>query len=108
MIQITISPNGKWVVDKFQDVHNHDLTTTPSKVIKHRSHNKFHLSQISRTMNNVIISATEEVGITSKQCSKIIFDERKKNIGKECYNIIMHFEQKAASDPTQYFRMQLT
>ncbi|KAK2998608.1 hypothetical protein RJ639_023455 [Escallonia herrerae] len=39
MMQVTLSKKlGVWVVDKFQDVHNHPLTTTPSKVIKHRSH----------------------------------------------------------------------
>ncbi|KAK3042427.1 hypothetical protein RJ639_000151 [Escallonia herrerae] len=40
MMQVTLSKKlGAWVVNKFQDVHNHPLTTTPSKVIKHRSHN---------------------------------------------------------------------
>ncbi|KAK2965128.1 hypothetical protein RJ640_005291 [Escallonia rubra] len=38
MIQVTLSKKLRmWVIDKFQDVHNHPLTTPPSKVIKHHS-----------------------------------------------------------------------
>ncbi|KAK3025988.1 hypothetical protein RJ639_042145 [Escallonia herrerae] len=47
MMQVTLSKKlGAWVVDKFQDIHHHPLTTTPSKAIKHRSHSKYHRTNI--------------------------------------------------------------
>ncbi|KAK2983867.1 hypothetical protein RJ640_016599 [Escallonia rubra] len=39
-----------WVVEKFHDVHNHPLTTTPSKVIKHRSHSKYHRTNVCKSL----------------------------------------------------------
>ena len=36
-LQVSKMKDGKWVVDKFSDIHNNDLTTTPTKVMKHRS-----------------------------------------------------------------------
>ncbi|KAK2986172.1 hypothetical protein RJ640_006207, partial [Escallonia rubra] len=96
MMQVTLSKNlGVWVVDKFQDVHNHPLTTTPSKVIKHRSHSKYHRtnvckslvadlnneglkpSQITRVVN--VMKPSEEADVTPRQCSSIIRVERKNN-----------------------------
>ncbi|KAK3017433.1 hypothetical protein RJ639_007591 [Escallonia herrerae] len=41
---------GMWVVDKFQDVHNHPLTTTPSKVIEHHSHSKYHRTSVCKSL----------------------------------------------------------
>ncbi|KAK3014046.1 hypothetical protein RJ639_008040 [Escallonia herrerae] len=112
MTQVTLSKKlGVWIVDKFQDVHNHPLTTTTSKVIKHRSHSKYHrtnickslvsdlnheglkASQITRVVN--VIKPSEEVDITPRQCSSIIRIERKNNVGKECYGIIKYFQEKA-------------
>ncbi|KAK2976704.1 hypothetical protein RJ640_013960 [Escallonia rubra] len=55
---------GLWVVDKFQDVHNHPLTTTPSKVIKHCSHSKYHRTNITRVVN--VMKPSEEAGVNSK------------------------------------------
>ncbi|KAK2976484.1 hypothetical protein RJ640_002934 [Escallonia rubra] len=50
MMQVTLSKKlGVWVVDKFQDVHNHPLTITPSKVIKHHSHSKYHRTNVSHS-----------------------------------------------------------
>uniref|UniRef100_A0A7N0T3E6 SWIM-type domain-containing protein n=1 Tax=Kalanchoe fedtschenkoi TaxID=63787 RepID=A0A7N0T3E6_KALFE len=37
--------SDEWVVDKFEDEHNHS-PTTPSKVMKHRYHNKFHRTPV--------------------------------------------------------------
>ncbi|KAK2973185.1 hypothetical protein RJ640_009815, partial [Escallonia rubra] len=37
-------------VDKFQDEHNHPLTTTPSKVVKHRSHSKYHRTNVCKSL----------------------------------------------------------
>ncbi|KAK2975138.1 hypothetical protein RJ640_010818 [Escallonia rubra] len=84
MMQVTLSKKlGVWVVDKFQDVHNHPLTTTPSKVVKHRSHSKYHRtnvckslvsdlnneglrpSQITRVVN--VMKASEEADVTPRQ-----------------------------------------
>ncbi|KAK2972450.1 hypothetical protein RJ640_003876, partial [Escallonia rubra] len=96
MMQVTLSKKlGVWVVDKFQDVHNHPLTTTPSKVVKHRSHSKYHRtnvckslvsdlnneglrpSQITRVVN--VMKPSEEADVTPRQCSSIIRVERKNN-----------------------------
>ncbi|KAK3026231.1 hypothetical protein RJ639_040516, partial [Escallonia herrerae] len=98
MMQVTLSKKlGMW----FQDVHNHPLTTTPSKVSKHRFHNKYHrtnvwkclvfdlnheglkASQITRVVN--VMKPSEEADVTPRQCSSIICVERKNNVGKECY-----------------------
>ncbi|KAK3037863.1 hypothetical protein RJ639_031223, partial [Escallonia herrerae] len=96
MMQVTLSKKlGMWVVNKFQDVHNHPLTTTPSKVIKHHSHSKYHhtnvckslvsdlnheglkASYITRVVN--VMKPSEEAGVTPRQCSSIIRVERKNN-----------------------------
>ncbi|KAK3030716.1 hypothetical protein RJ639_037213 [Escallonia herrerae] len=59
LMQVTLSKKlGVWVVDKFQDVHNHPLTTTPSNVIKHRSHSDYHRTNVSH--NNWTKSETVE------------------------------------------------
>ncbi|KAK3023454.1 hypothetical protein RJ639_042666 [Escallonia herrerae] len=51
MMQVTLSNNlGVWVVDKFQDEHNHPLTTTPSKVVKHHSHSKYHRTNVCKSL----------------------------------------------------------
>ncbi|KAK2967840.1 hypothetical protein RJ640_001782 [Escallonia rubra] len=43
MKQITLTKKlGVGVMDKFEDIHNHPLSATPSKVVKHRSHSKYH------------------------------------------------------------------
>nr|KAJ0194364.1 hypothetical protein LSAT_V11C800399740 [Lactuca sativa] len=43
-LRITRQEDGKWLVDSFNDTHNHDLTMTLTKVMKLRSHNSFHRS----------------------------------------------------------------
>ncbi|KAK2993489.1 hypothetical protein RJ640_015173 [Escallonia rubra] len=98
MMQIILSKKlGMWVMDKFEDIHNHPLSGTPSKVVKHRSHSKYHHSaackwlvytlnkkglkpaQITRVVN--AMKPGEEANITVKQCSSIISSERKNNVG---------------------------
>ncbi|KAK3038295.1 hypothetical protein RJ639_031391 [Escallonia herrerae] len=115
MMQITLSNKfGMWVVDKFEDIHNHPLSATPSKVVKHRSHSKYHRSvackrlvytlnqkglqpaQFTRVVN--AMKPGEEANITMKQCSSIINSERKKNVGQQCYGIIKHFQEKNDED----------
>ncbi|KAK2993400.1 hypothetical protein RJ640_012641, partial [Escallonia rubra] len=112
MMQVTLSKKlGVCVFEKFQDIHNHPLITTPLKVIKHRYHSKYHRtnvckslvsdlndeglksSQITRVVN--VKKPIEEVGVTPRQRSSIIRIERKNNVGKECYGIIKHFQENA-------------
>ncbi|KAK3043800.1 hypothetical protein RJ639_000499 [Escallonia herrerae] len=95
MMGITLSNTGEWVVDKFLDSHNHDMNT-PSKVIKHRSHRKFHRTmackklifdfnkkglrpcQIAKTVNALMTG--HELEITRQQCSQVLNIERKNNV----------------------------
>uniref|UniRef100_A0A7N0TBV5 FAR1 domain-containing protein n=1 Tax=Kalanchoe fedtschenkoi TaxID=63787 RepID=A0A7N0TBV5_KALFE len=114
--------NCEWIVDKFDDIHNH-VPTTPSKVMKHQSHNKFHQTSIVKnlvyelnkkgmkpsTITRVVnaISCSEEVEITSKQCSDMLRAERKNHVGRECHGIVRHFHEKSQSDGSHYFAMDL-
>lgn len=121
MLRVTKTDDGKWIVDYFNDKHNHPLNFTPSKVVKHRSHAKFHRSKLCRDLITELnksglgpsqitkalnaIKDPNEVNITSKQCSDIISSTRKNNVGKECYELIMHFQEKASSDSSGYFNV---
>nr|GFB96966.1 hypothetical protein [Tanacetum cinerariifolium] len=49
----------------------------------------------------------EEDKLTRVQCSNIVNNEKKSNIGKECHMIIMHFKEKAEKDHDFYFAMHL-
>ncbi|KAL6581423.1 hypothetical protein OROMI_007346 [Orobanche minor] len=115
--------NGEWIVDKFYDVHNHELIHTPSKVLKYRSHGKFHRTEtcknliseldqnglkpaeITRVVN--VVSGSSEVDITPRQCYDYLRSVRKNHVGKECYEIVKHFQEKAATDQNHYFTMDL-
>nr|KAJ0225211.1 hypothetical protein LSAT_V11C100022720 [Lactuca sativa] len=44
MLRISKWKYGKWFVGMFNDTHNHELSITPTKVMKHRSHGKSHRS----------------------------------------------------------------
>ncbi|XP_023728883.1 protein FAR1-RELATED SEQUENCE 7-like [Lactuca sativa] len=50
MLQISKGKDGEWFVDVFNDTHNHNLSTTPTKVMKHRSHGKIHRSMCKSLM----------------------------------------------------------
>lgn len=122
-LQVSKMKDGKWVVDKFSDIHNHDFTTTPTKVMKHRSHAKFHRpmackslmvklgqsglrpSQIKKAVN--AIKSPFEADVTSKQCADILAEQRKQYKGKEFYGLIKHFQDKASVDINQYFVVDL-
>ncbi|KAK2995204.1 hypothetical protein RJ640_000509 [Escallonia rubra] len=68
MMQVTLSKKfGVWVVDKFQDVHNHPLTTTPSKVIKHRSHSKYHCTNVCKSL----VSDLNHEGLKASQITRL-------------------------------------
>ncbi|KAK2975912.1 hypothetical protein RJ640_000396 [Escallonia rubra] len=69
MMQVTLSKNlGVWVVDKFQDVHNHPLTTTPSKVIKHRSHSKYHRTNVCKSL----VADLNNEGLKPSQITRVV------------------------------------
>ncbi|KAK2979103.1 hypothetical protein RJ640_005854 [Escallonia rubra] len=69
MMQVTLSKKlGVWVVDKFQDVHNHPLTTTPSKVIKHRSHSKYHRTNVCKSL----VSDLNHEGLKASQITRVV------------------------------------
>ncbi|KAM0012441.1 putative transcription factor FAR family [Helianthus debilis subsp. tardiflorus] len=122
-LMISKGKDGKWVVDKFNDSHNHELTVTPTKVMKHRSHGKFHraeackslMSELSqsglkpsqiRKVVNTMKSPCEN-DVTSKQCADILAVERKQYKGKEFYGLIKHFQDKLIEDRNLYFVVDL-
>ncbi|KAK3020697.1 LOW QUALITY PROTEIN: hypothetical protein RJ639_046560 [Escallonia herrerae] len=110
---VTLSKKlGMWVVDKFQDVHNHPLTTTPLKAIKRHSHSKYHCtnsckslvadlnnegvkpSQITKVVN--AMKPSEEVDVTPRQCSNIIHLNEKYDVKgnfwiQNMYNLRAHW-----------------
>lgn len=122
LMQVTLSSEGEWVVDKFSDEHNHPFDSL-SKVIKQRSHSIFHRSNECKDVVTLLSKAGmkpseitkivnafrggEEDQLTRVQCSAIVSEERKCNLGKECHGIIMHFKEKAESDKDFYFAMDI-
>ncbi|XP_076894623.1 protein FAR1-RELATED SEQUENCE 5-like [Bidens hawaiensis] len=96
-ILISKGKDGTWIVDLLNDVHNHELIINPTKVIKYRSHGKFHRSmackslmselsqnglkpcQIKKVINTV--KSPIENDVTSKQCADILAEERKQYRG---------------------------
>ncbi|KAK3010003.1 hypothetical protein RJ639_012715 [Escallonia herrerae] len=108
MMQVTLSKKlGMWVVDKFQDIHNHPLTTTPSKVINHRSHSKYHRTNVCKSLvadlNNEglkpshiirVVNAmnpSEEADVTSRQCSRNFWIQN-------MYNLRAHWAKSFLND----------
>ncbi|KAK3003707.1 hypothetical protein RJ639_018262, partial [Escallonia herrerae] len=121
MMHVTLSKKlGVWVFNKFQDFQNHPLTTTASKVVKHLStivqiyakspvsdlnNEGLKPSQIARVVN--VMKPSEEADATPRQYSSIVRVERKIKVGKECYGIIKHFQEKATLDDIYYFAVDL-
>ncbi|KAL7598264.1 hypothetical protein Lser_V15G27339 [Lactuca serriola] len=123
-VRITRQEDGKWLVDSFNDTHNHDLTMTTTKVMKRRSHSNFHRSiegkslmvkfgqaglkpsQIKKVVNTMKISNVADV--TSNQCVDVLFEHRKQHRGKEFYGLIKHFQDKTLVDSDQYFVVDLS
>ncbi|KAK2987613.1 hypothetical protein RJ640_012112 [Escallonia rubra] len=68
MFQISLSKDGYWFVEKFNDVHNHEMIGTPSKVIKYRSHSRFHRSHACKRL----ISDFSESGLRPCQITKAV------------------------------------
>nr|XP_043615691.1 protein FAR1-RELATED SEQUENCE 5-like [Erigeron canadensis] len=91
--RISKTKDAKWIVDMFDDTHNHELTKSPAKVIKHRSHSKLHRSMACKSLmldlgksglrpSNIkkAINAMKypfEANITSKQCVDVLSQQRK-------------------------------
>ncbi|KAI3750370.1 hypothetical protein L2E82_21004 [Cichorium intybus] len=123
MLWISKQKDGKWFVDIYNDTHNHGLSMTPTKVMKHRSHAKFHRSmeckslmvelgqaglrpcQIKKAIN--AMNTLNEANVTSKQCADVLSEQRKQYRGKEFYGLIKHFQDKALLDNDQYFAVDL-
>lgn len=120
MFQIKLC-NREWVVEAFNDAHNHCLINTPSKVKKFRSQkDKSYLqlpckslvtklsqeglscSKISKVMNVL----DKDIQVTPAQCSSIMSTHRRHYIGRECYEIIKHLQMKAATSSDFYFTPQ--
>ncbi|KAL7610329.1 protein FAR1-RELATED SEQUENCE 5-like [Lactuca sativa] len=113
-LRITRQEDGKWLIDSFNDTHNHELTMTPTKVTKHRSHSSLHRSikgkyimmqfgeaglkpsQIKKAVNTMKTSNVADV--TSKQCADVLSEHRKQHRGKEFYGIIKQFQDKTLVD----------
>ncbi|GJX70858.1 FAR1-related sequence 5-like protein [Tanacetum coccineum] len=122
-LRITITKDERWCVDFFDDTHNHDLSITPTKVMKHRSHGKFHRCMACKSLMLEIgqsgmrpchvKKAVNEIkppyvaDVTSKQCSDNLSEQRKQYKGKEFYGLIKHFQDKASVDMNQYFKIDL-
>ncbi|XP_052624883.1 protein FAR1-RELATED SEQUENCE 5-like [Lactuca sativa] len=122
-LRISKMKDGKWFVDSFKDTHNHDLSMTPTKVMKHRSHGKFHRTMeckslivqlgqaglrpchVKKAINGMKTSTVAD--ITSKQCADVLSEQRKQYRGKEFYGLIKHFQDKALLDNDQYFYVDL-
>ncbi|CAI9272323.1 unnamed protein product [Lactuca saligna] len=122
-LRISKNKDGKWFVDSFNDTHNHELSMTPTKVMKHRSHAKFHRlteckslmvdlgqaglkpCQVRKAINAMKTSTVADV--TSKQCADVLSEQRKQYKGKEFYGLIKHFQDKALVDNDQYFTVDL-
>ncbi|CAI9273963.1 unnamed protein product [Lactuca saligna] len=82
MLRISKGKDGIWFVDMFNDTHNHKLSVTPTKVMKHLSYEKLHrsltckslmvelgqsglkLSQIKKVVN--AMKTPQDLDITSK------------------------------------------
>nr|KAJ0196864.1 hypothetical protein LSAT_V11C700381740 [Lactuca sativa] len=93
MLRISKGKDGKWFVDMFNDTHNHELSITPTKVMKHRSHGKSHRSlackslmvelgqsglkpsQIKKVVN--AMKAPFDIDVTSKQCVDVLSEKRR-------------------------------
>ncbi|XP_052619583.1 protein FAR1-RELATED SEQUENCE 5-like [Lactuca sativa] len=123
-LRISKNKDGKWFVDTFNNTHNHDMSMIPTKVMKHRSHNKFHRSmeckslmvklgqsglkpcEVRKAINGMKTSAAV-ADVTSKQCADVLSEQQKQYRGKEFYGLIKHFQDKALLDHEQYFSVDL-
>ncbi|GKC33325.1 FAR1-related sequence 5-like protein [Tanacetum coccineum] len=123
MIRVKLSNDEKWVVEKFIDEHNHPFDLL-SHVPRQWSHKSFHRSKECKDLVTLlskegirpseiakIVNAyrgNHEDKLTRVQCSTIVSGERRRNLGKECHGVIMHFKERAEVDKDFYFAMDLS
>ncbi|XP_061360989.1 protein FAR1-RELATED SEQUENCE 5-like [Gastrolobium bilobum] len=120
MLQVKLV-DGLWKVEKFNDIHNHPLINTPTKVKKFLSQNELRRSDLTKSVvsklyqegltsskiSKVVSAMNKEVNLTSVQINSIIYSQRKNNVGRECQGIIKHFQKKSMVDGAFYFDMDL-
>ncbi|GJU04403.1 FAR1-related sequence 5-like protein [Tanacetum coccineum] len=63
-------------------------------------------SEITKIVN--AYRGNHEHKLTRVQCSTIVSGERRRNMGKECHGVIMHFKERAEVDKDFYFAMDLS
>ncbi|GJU68310.1 hypothetical protein Tco_1254569 [Tanacetum coccineum] len=63
-------------------------------------------SEITKIVN--AYRGNHEDKLTRVQCSTIVSGERRRNLGKECHGVIMHFKERAEVDKDFYFAMDLS
>ncbi|XP_039129094.1 protein FAR1-RELATED SEQUENCE 7-like [Dioscorea cayenensis subsp. rotundata] len=111
--------SGRWTRKTFDDVHNHVLLTTPSK-IRSRRHisetcrnlretlhkSRVGLSQMSQILNETLPN-TGSALITRVDCSNHLRGVRSNNIGKECMAIVQIFKEKKLNDGFFFFDVEL-
>nr|KAJ0215641.1 hypothetical protein LSAT_V11C300144970 [Lactuca sativa] len=71
MLRISKKKDGKWFVDLFDDTHNHELSITPTKVMKHRSHAKFHRTVECKSL----MMQLNQSGLKPSQIKKVLVNE---------------------------------
>nr|KAJ0206479.1 hypothetical protein LSAT_V11C500273740 [Lactuca sativa] len=108
MLQISRGKHGKRFVDMFNDTRNHDLSITPTKVMKHRFYVKFHRSLSCKFLlveldqlglkSSQIKKLPIKIDATSKQCVDILSKEQRQYKSKEFYGLIKHFQDKPLVD----------
>ncbi|XP_061366892.1 protein FAR1-RELATED SEQUENCE 5-like [Gastrolobium bilobum] len=120
MLQVKLV-DGLWKVEKFNDIHNHPLINTPTKVKKFLSQNELRRSDLTKSVvsklyqegltsskiSKVVSAMNKEVNLTPVQINSIISSQRKNNVGRECQGIIKHFQKKSMVDGAFYFDMDL-
>ncbi|OVA09490.1 zinc finger protein [Macleaya cordata] len=115
--------SGRWVVDRFQDDHNHDLVD-PAKADKLRSHRK--MTNTTKSMVEAlyqcgigpskIIDLLTEVAVGAKDILKSneqedseneVKKEKKNNIRVECYRLLEYFHGIQAADPGFFYAVEI-
>uniref|UniRef100_A0A7N0TU22 Protein FAR1-RELATED SEQUENCE n=2 Tax=Kalanchoe fedtschenkoi TaxID=63787 RepID=A0A7N0TU22_KALFE len=96
-------------------IHGHTKSRTNQEVIRwtpmvknlvyELNRNGMKPSTITRVVN--AISGSEEVDITSKQCTNLLRAERKNHMRRECHGIVKHIHEKSKLDGSHYFSMDL-
>nr|KAJ0218704.1 hypothetical protein LSAT_V11C300139330 [Lactuca sativa] len=97
-LRIIRQEDGKWLMDSFNDTHNHNLTMTLMKVMKHRSHINFHRSIEGKSLMVQFGQAGLKPSQIKKQCVDVLSEHRRQHIGKEFYGLIKHFLDKTLVD----------